>query len=151
MTNTKHKTKLVEFGNYSEQIDAEISLLIQELWKGGMNTRGSCQGESDEKIWIQFDCPNDVTLFLATALCTGTLTEEIFNDTHPDGWEICSHPYYITYDDEDRPGETYDIIELATCVYFPKAHLNKVLKVIKWWNNIENSKSLNPINHRKLK
>jgi len=138
MKEREHKTTLVEHGDYSAQIDIEIAPLIHELWKGDMYTLASCQGDSDDDIWIKFENPNASALFLATALCTGTLSIEVFNDNHPESWHYCCHPYYITMDDEERPGKTYDIIEFSTCVYFPKAHLKKVMHQVRLSNLKDN-------------
>ncbi len=132
-----HQTTHIKYGDLEADIDIEIAPLIHELWKGDMYTLASCQGDSDV-IWINFENPNASALFLATALCTGTLSNEVFNENHPEGWHYCCHPYYITMDDEERPGKTYDIIEFSTCVYFPKAHLKKVMHQVRLSNLKDN-------------
>ena len=67
-----------------------------------------------------------------------SLSNEVFNENHPEGWHYCCHPYYITMDDEERPGKTYDIIEFSICVYFPKSHFKKVFNQVRISNLKEN-------------
>ena len=133
-----HQTTHIKYGALEADIDIEIAPLILELWKGDIYTIASCQSNADNAIWIKFENPNAAALFLATALCAGTLTAEVFNDDLPESWHYCCHPYYITMDDDEFPGKIYDIIEFATCVYFPKSHLKKVLNQIRLSNLKEN-------------
>ena len=72
-----HQTTHIKYGALEADIDIEIAPLILELWKGDMYTIASCQSNADNDIWIKFENPNAAALFLATALCAGTLTANV--------------------------------------------------------------------------
>lgn len=67
----KHPTKVLSFENHRGRIrnidiDIEIADLIQLLWKVGIRTSSSCQGDegSSDKIYIQFANHESVLKFV---------------------------------------------------------------------------------------
>jgi hypothetical protein len=52
-----HPTKRVRVGDQSADIDVLIAPLIREIWKAGIETFMSCQGDDRDPIWLQFSGP----------------------------------------------------------------------------------------------
>lgn len=52
VTYSAHKTVVVKFGQLSEDIDVEIALLIEQIWKAGISTMMTCQETDPGIAWI---------------------------------------------------------------------------------------------------
>jgi hypothetical protein len=128
-----HKTTHIKYENIEADIDTEIAPLIKELWKADMPTLASCECNIDDKVWIQFDNPYTAAYFLSIVLCSRSFKKEIFCENHTDSWHYCCHPYYIKKEAHGIKGE---VIEFATCVYFPRVHLERVFTQVKL-NNLK--------------
>lgn len=60
----KHRTVRVSVGEMEADIDEEIVPLVRELWRAGIETVNSCQGNRPGIIWIQFATTDDAANFL---------------------------------------------------------------------------------------
>ena len=83
----KHKQRLVRYGDIEAKIDVEIAPLIEEIWKAGLYTCNSCQGNPDKNwIWIEFFNSYDAAKFLNIVAKYEEDTNLLYNRiTH--GWD----------------------------------------------------------------
>jgi hypothetical protein len=139
-----HDTVLIENPLFGEPVavDCDIAMLIQSLWKLGINIDDSCQNIGSGCIWIQFSSGQDAIRFL-------TLVAEIRDLEGPeaadglyfrmlnaeDGWDYEVGPWDVNL--ELNPAEQTggftgppDLV-LPVGVKFPIADYFRILHLIR--------------------
>src|SRR5262249_27978542 len=81
-----HKTVTVCVGAWEADIDEEIALLIEEIWKADIMTMNSCQGNRLGIVWIEFLTADDATRFLNIVAEYDKETDSLYNRIRH-GWQ----------------------------------------------------------------
>jgi hypothetical protein len=135
----------VRYGEWEEEIDAAIAPLILELWKAGIDTYQSCQGNPLGWIWLPFPTSLDMERFLS--LAAGEPAEG--DDMHrripfgygDRGFPRADHWQYeaVVFDAKvdvalGKEGEVQTVrlgpadFRVLICVHFPEADLPLLLR-----------------------
>lgn len=142
----KHKAVRVFHGTLEADVDEAIAPLILEMWKAGVYTYQSCQGNPEGWVWIQFADQCDLEKFLSLVGRHAAADDHMhrrmrFDYNSPTTLSPGQWCYRLIVEDlsidfeesEDEPGFVVEIgngpskFALLFCLHFPSTDLPVVL------------------------
>lgn len=136
----EHPTEKVKLGGLGlVDVDIEIVDLVVALCELGWLTRGSCQDNVDDRVWISFWHSNWASRFMELIVnnggkelryCVANATTEEY-DKVPNRWKWKNRWWVDSFvEGLDREGEPSGAINIRISVRFPRKHLKTVTRIV---------------------
>jgi hypothetical protein len=132
-----HSTVLVE----GVPIDADIAPLIEALWARGIETRNSCQDNTDDHyVWIEFASPLDASGFLNNVVGRASGWRSMYRramlefDVPGGEWRYAIHPMNLGIEQTLVGDEVHERrigpndIDFSVSIRFPRSDLPTVMQ-----------------------
>jgi hypothetical protein len=143
----RHPTVFLEYGDQSAHVDKGIASLIFEMWRAGITTYQSCQGNPPGWIWLQFASSDEVQRFLNIVSLPegekGPLYDRMTYGYGPSFRRKGQWRYKpVVFDlEDDAEGEFEEddwqgpLFQMLIAIHFPESDLPEVLRRLVAFNS----------------